>query len=156
MKELINLRLKQVDESGFHFLIPCQLSDNSEHYLILDTGASNTVLDQIQLSNYIKSGKKEDYYTEDEYKNTMNNSKGITNHELHFSFGKIECLQIGNLKIKEAVFPFLNLEHITSIYSELGVKNVIGIWGCDYLLKTNAIIDFKEKSLTMDFNPKDF
>jgi len=156
MKEIIKLKLVQVDESGYHFLIPCQLSDSTKHYLILDSGASNTVLDQVQLFNYIKPSNKEDYFTENEYENKVNNSKGITNQELHFSFGKIERLKLGHLEIEDAVFPFLNLEHIASIYLELGIKNVIGIWGCDFLLKTNAIIDFKEKTLSMDFNPKEF
>lgn len=156
MKEIIKLKLVQVDESGFHLLMPCRLSDNTEYYLILDSGASNTVLDQVQLTNYIKPGNRDDYYSENEYKNKLNNSKGITNQELHFSFGKLELLKLGNLEIHGAVYPFLNLEHIAFIYSELGIKNVIGIWGCDYLLKTNAVINFKERTLSMDFNPNDF
>ncbi len=156
MKEEIELELVKVDEAGYHLLVPCELSDKLKCFLILDTGASNTVMDRVSLKNYITPTRTGDYYIEEFYNKSMDSSRGISNHELHFSFGKLESLKIGTNRLNQMLFPLLDLTHISEIYSDLGFNTIIGVLGCDFMVKTNAVIDFKNKKLSIELEAENF
>jgi hypothetical protein len=150
LKQIIPLDLVKIDESGFHILVPCVLEDGNTYFFIVDTGASNTVLDREAMINFVQPARTGDYYIEDYYRKNLENSRGISDKPLHFSFGKVKLIQFKELNLKDVLFPLLDLSHIREIYSLIGYDNIIGILGSDFFIHTNALINFKEKLICLE------
>ncbi|OQX98553.1 MAG: hypothetical protein B6I24_05035 [Bacteroidetes bacterium 4572_128] len=118
--------------------------------VVIDTGASVSCFDGLILEKYISKIDKIDK------KNDLQ-STGITETKLNIKKGILKKIYFGHLKLENYPIVLLDLTHINNMYkmyfSEKKQKKlqICGLIGSDFLRKFNAIIDYKNQFLTLEF-----
>lgn len=139
MNTIIIFELIDLEGDGFHLNIKGKANEVNVN-LIIDTGASKTVFDITTINKMLK----QDALDENEKlssglgTNTMKSFKAIID--------KFELDGFEELNYEVAV---LDLSHVNHSYENIGLKPIDGIIGGDLLVKYNAIINYKEKTLTL-------
>lgn len=137
----IPFEIIHLNEEGYHLRIAAKIN-SKEVSLILDSGASQTAIDQ----NFIK---KE--YQELEILEAEQVSSGIGTHSME----SFECIfnlfSIGDLQIENYKASLIDLSHVNHTYHRLNLIPIHGVLGNDILLKYDAIIDYKNKQVLMSF-----
>ena len=138
----IPLKVYEIPGGGTHLLVKAKLN-NEPNYLLIDTGASNSVFDtnNIAFQDIEFKPKDEDIQ-----------SSGFNSAIENLEIGEIKSLKICHFKTNFVEAIFTPLDHINELYSSIKLPNISGIIGSDFLLKHNAIINFKTKILYLEKN----
>ena len=121
--------------SSNHILVNVKIN-YVEGIFIIDTGASNSCINLLSASKFNLV-----------YEKSIENASSATNYILQTFYSNKNIIEIGNiLKDNFKVFLF-DMTHINESLNE----KVDGIIGSDILKEFNAIIDFKNKLLKLDF-----
>jgi hypothetical protein len=131
----------KIEPDGVHLLLEAFLNGVACR-LVLDTGASKTVLDlaYIEKTSPALSIKKED-----------DESAGVGGINLSsFSF-IAEELSLGSLKEKHIVLAAMDLSHVIASYKAIGAPAIQGVLGGDLLRKYKAKIDYEQNKLSLQF-----
>ncbi|HRS18071.1 MAG TPA: hypothetical protein P5243_01105 [Bacteroidales bacterium] len=136
----ITLTHINLDAEGIHILAPCTIKsqNNTEAYLIIDTGASKSVFDTTYLHN-------NDYV---EIETESIESSHITDM-ISGTIIKIHSICIDNRDYFDFEALSMSLSHINSIYSQFVSKPVIGLIGGNFLQKYNAVISYSNMTLQL-------
>lgn len=118
-----------------HFEMKAKINGVSGRF-ILDTGASNTLVD-------VSSFKTFNLEVEDS--DVKVTGAGASNMDSKVS--KKNKLSIGKWKNEKTVIVLFNLSHVNTGLTSLEVEPVDGIVGTDILKKGKAIIDYEKKYL---------
>lgn len=140
-KAVIELKVIPIEDDGFHILIE-SLINNKKAALILDTGASKTVLDQNNIDVFIA-----DNSLQDEEKKTS----GIGTNTMDSKSVVLDSISFNQLKINEYKVAVLDLVHVNNSYEKLKLPKIEGILGGDILNQYNAVIDYKNKTLSFSW-----
>lgn len=141
----IPLTVLNLQGDGYHLLIDVQLFDRP-FKMVLDTGASKTVLDKKTL---LEAG-----ISEDAFQSTDILSTGLGTNSMESYLIKIPEFQIGAWKTKNFMTAVLDLSTINFAYQQMNLSPVIGVLGSDILLRYAAVIDYKKRCLTLNTRPK--
>ncbi|NND52156.1 MAG: clan AA aspartic protease [Flavobacteriaceae bacterium] len=118
-----------------HFEMKARINNNLGRF-ILDTGASNTLVDE----------NMHDYFgLQVEETDVKVTGAGAMNMDSKIS--KKNDLRIGKWRHPKTVIVLFNLSHVNSGLQSLNVPAVNGIIGTDILKKAKAIIDYEKKYL---------
>jgi len=126
---------------GYHIITEVTLFDKT-FKLVIDTGASKTVLDKTTL---LESG-----IAEDNFENTDILSTGLGTNSMESFMLTIPEIKLHDWKIKNFTVAVLDLSSINFAYSQIGLEPVIGVLGGDILQQYGAIIDYKKQTLTLN------
>jgi len=137
----INFKLLTLQGDGHHIIVEVHLLDRSFH-MVIDTGASKTVLDRTML--------QEAGISEEEFINTDIKSSGLGTNDMQSFMLKLPYLKIADWQINNFQVAVLDLSSINYAYSQLNFKPVIGVLGGDILYKYGAIINYKESSIQLN------
>ena len=139
MAKKISIPLKAVSlrEEGFHLFVKARLGKLSMR-LLIDTGASKTVLDKNFLSKNFPGLSLE----ANEQLTT-----GVGTNSIQSEFAEIDLLQIGKLRLKNYKVAVLDLQHVNETYSMIQLPGIDGVLGCDVLVEKNAVIDLRKSEL---------
>lgn len=118
-----------------HFEMKAKINGVSGRF-ILDTGASNTLVDS---SNF------ELFNLDVEESDVKVTGAGASNMDSKVS--KKNNLSIGKWKNDKTIIVLFNLSHVNTGLTSLDVEPVDGIVGTDILKKGKAIIDYEKKYL---------
>ena len=138
-KTKVPLELINLQDNGFHLLVEVFVFGQIFN-VVLDTGASKTVLDK---STVEKHTNLEDLLTS----NHLSTGLGVSNmesHEIH-----LDSFKVGKLKLKNFKVAVLDLSSISYAYESLSLPPVIGVLGGDILYRYQAIIDYKKLLLKL-------
>jgi hypothetical protein len=139
MKFNVHLQIIELEDDNFHLVVSSVLSDGTEGLWVVDTGASKTVFDKNLSENYIIDSKgTEEVHT-----------AGIGEKPLETETGRLRSFSLGKLKVESLWVALLNLSHINSFYSKATSLKICGLIGSDFLLKHQAVIDYKKKLLRL-------
>jgi len=117
-----------------HHLVSAQLN-KKKGLFILDTGASNTCIDQKKIEKFkLKS------------KDTKYKATGAGSTEIDIQLSKKNKLKIGDWKTKKLPLIIMDLSHINQALSMFDIE-VDGIIGADVLRKAKGIIQFDKELL---------
>lgn len=131
----MKIKLRKIKiQKGLHIGIDAIINDHKV-FLIIDTGASQSVLDLKSIKDLIPKNKID--------KQTML-STGLGTNSMESNATKIETMEIGKLILKNKKFMLLDLSHINETYKSLKKTNITGVIGGDFLQKYRAIIDYKK------------
>jgi hypothetical protein len=108
--------------------------------VLLDTGASKTVLDKTFVEEKCKSQKTE--------------TIGQSTSSLHSTVSEsnityIKEIQLDQVKLKNYLVAVIDLTHVNQTYEGVGKKPIFGIVGSDILMDRKAIIDYSKKILIL-------
>ncbi|MEO8149916.1 MAG: retropepsin-like aspartic protease [Bacteroidia bacterium] len=141
MKSKIKLRKIKIDQTGFHLLVKVKLNSKPA-LLVLDTGASQTVLDYHIASAISKNKAKR---LDDA------SSTGVGGEQLQSHLLKVEKFHIGNVIVHDSYFVLLDLQHVNAQYERIGKIKIQGVLGGDILNAFGAVIDYKKSELVLSY-----
>ena len=144
MISIIPLKILDIAGEGFHLMIKMSINGKVAN-VIVDTGASKTVFDTTAIEKFVKHKKFEEH---DQL------SSGLGTNTMTSQSTMIKKIKIGAVEIENYKTVLLDLSHVNSSYTQIGLKTVDGVLGSDILLKYNAVIDYEKKILKLKFKKK--
>ena len=126
------------EDNSFHLFVGGSINGQS-YDLLIDTGASHTIFDS-SLIPELPADKTEGHEIK---------SAGIHAGELKTGIGHIKKFKLGDLKYVDWTVVLIDLTHVNELYGKFSDKRVAGLIGSDFLLKHNAIIDYKKPELVL-------
>ncbi|MCC2598615.1 aspartyl protease family protein [Sphingobacterium sp. FBM7-1] len=136
----IPFEILELHGDGYHILIDVCLFDKP-FKMVLDTGASKTVLDKTTL---LQSG-----IPEEKIMNTNIISTGLGTNSMESFILELPTFEIGTWKIKKFVTAVLDLSTVNYAYEQMNFQPVIGVLGGDILFSYAARIDYQKRVLTL-------
>lgn len=139
--QLIPLTILNLQEDGYHLLIEVTIFD--QHFnMVVDTGASKTVLDRHTL---LSSGIDESALLDTDILST-----GLGTNSMTSQFLSLPYLSIGEWTVKDLQVAVLDLSTINFAYEQMNFPRVIGVLGGDILYPYGAIINYKKNTLQLN------
>lgn len=120
-----------------HLLINVKINEIKGRF-ILDTGASNCCV-------CFENTEKFNLITFE----TKVKAAGAGAINLETLQSKKNTLEIGKIKIKKFELVLINMQHIKQSLVSFYKKPIDGVIGSDILIKTNALIDYRKKTITL-------
>lgn len=130
-----------IDNNGYHILIDVELFDR-KFKMVIDTGASKTVLDQQTILN---SGIQQHDLIGSDILSTGLGTNDMKSHMLI-----IDKLKIHDWSIKNIQVAVLDLSAINNAYEQMSLKPIVGVLGGDILVNYNGIINYRKKTLKLN------
>lgn len=122
----------EIEEHGIHLLMEVLINDKPARMLI-DTGASQTVLDKNRALQFIGD-------LEVEASDTL--SKGLGTDSMESFNVELHSMTFGELKITDQKVVLLDLVHVNTSYEAMGEAPVDGVLGGEILKEYKAVIDY--------------
>lgn len=136
----IPLKILDLQGDGYHLLVDVEIFDKP-FKMVLDTGASKTVLDKNTL---LHSG-----IPEEKFQNTDILSTGLGTNSMQSFMLEIPNFKISEWQQKKFLTAVLDLSSINYAYEQMNFEPVIGVIGGDILRPYGAKIDYTKQSLTL-------
>lgn len=141
MTTTVPFKILKLDAEGFHLMMKMKINGKTAN-VIIDTGASKTVLDKTRVEKFVK---EKDFKTHDKL------SSGLGTNSMESQTTILNKITIGNLEINNYTTVLLDLSHVNGSYEQIGLKPVEGVLGSDILLKYKAVIDYDKKTVKLKF-----
>jgi hypothetical protein len=138
MPKVIPFKIIELDAKSFHPTLTGKLGDSIIN-LILDTGASRTVL-----SKHITQGLP---VIECEAEEAF--AAGVNAQTMEVEQVGIPEITIGGSTFKNLLVFSANLDGISEIYHKMAGQKIDGLIGCDFLVKHKATINFKMRKIVL-------
>lgn len=140
----IPFKVLSLDGEGYHLMLKIHINKKVAN-VIIDTGASKTVLDKTLIMKYVTD---KNFDVHDKL------SSGLGTNTMESRVTVIKRLKIGTLEISDYQTILLDLSHVNSSYEQIGLKPVVGVLGSDILVKHRAVIDYEKKTLKLKFTKR--
>jgi hypothetical protein len=127
-----------------HIAVGCKIN-NRDAMLIIDSGASNCVLDMARSGNF-------NLVADRSFGSEM--AVGLGSNQIKSSLSRADVFLLGEIEIKQFPFVMLDLQIINDTFLEYGSVEIDGIIGTDLLLACDAKIDYKQKLLFLKGNKR--
>jgi predicted aspartyl protease len=138
-KTRVRLEIHSVDD-GWHICLPIRMN-GIPCTMLLDTGASRTVLDLN--STFLYTSEKPQLI-----ENKLSAGLGTTDMQSYSL--QLNSMQIGKIELNNYECIVLDLNVLNSSYEMLGINKVVGIIGTDLLLQFNATLNLSARTLTLN------
>lgn len=138
-KHKIKLLIQDIAGDGCHVFIVALVNDQTAR-LLIDTGASKTVLDKtfvMSLDPKVNLEQSEELST------------GFGAGNIPSEFASIIKFEVGDMTVNDITVAVLDLYHVNETYQKIGLPTLHGVVGGDLLLKHNAVIDYKKETLKL-------
>ncbi len=142
MISTIPFKVLNIDNEGFHLLIKLRINRKIAK-LIIDTGASKTVLDTNRIKKYVGK-QKFDVHSK------LSSGLGTNTMQSHTTI--LKKMKIGDIVINDYETVLLDLSNVNKSYEQVGLKPVEGVLGGDILVEYKAIIDYSQKVLKLHYS----
>ena len=139
-KTSIPIKLQKIGADGFHLLAELRIN-GVKVKIVVDTGASRTVFD-VNLIRDLENKKK--------IRKHAQLSSGLGTNTMESQTLVLSLLELGSFQLKNYKTVLLDLSHVNSSYSALGIKPVLGVLGSDLLRKFKARISYANKKMILE------
>lgn len=136
----IPLKKVQIPPIGCHHILTV-VFDGVACNLVLDTGASRSVIDKEHLLSILP---------ELAYEHQTELSAGVGSSSLETSTTVIKKIKIGNSTLKDFELAVMDLTHVKNSYLQINEEAIHGVLGGEILEHLNATISYKAQKLTID------
>ncbi len=140
MKFKTTLKIVELDDDNFHLVVSSAFENGEQGYWIVDTGASKTVFDLNLKNQYKAAGDETDQV----------HTAGIGEKPIQTAIGWLNPFSLGKLYIEKLRVALLDLSHINQFYSQAADLQICGLLGGDFLMKYNAVVNYKKKLLIFE------
>ncbi len=141
MKIKIPLKLTEIENAGYHLFI-CVLINGKKANLLIDTGASASAFDMNRIEKFI--GKKS--------VGKMSKQKlatGLGTDSMESGKIILNEIKFKKLSFKDYEAVVIDMMHINNSYKTIHLPAIDGVIGGDLLKYFNAVIDYKEESISL-------
>ncbi len=139
MRTKITMLAQQIEAGNFHLFIPVKIGRKSAR-MLLDTGASKSVMDEERVFQFIKKHS---------LKIDAAQSVGLGAKTLPTNIAELPSVNIAEAKLVGVEVAVLNLNHVNEIYRSIGLPEIDGVLGSDLLMKYKAIINYEKRLLSL-------
>lgn len=133
-----NLKIISIKGDGYHCIINCRINKQFKSRMLLDTGASRTILDL----QFIHELGLTDQLNETEEKATGLGTNSMQGHRMI-----LPELKIGKLILKNIEVGILDLSMVNTSYNMIGLPPIRGAIGGELLKELKAVISYKDKKI---------
>lgn len=134
---IIPVEIVTLEDNSYHLIVKVEI-DGIQGEMIIDTGASVTVVDR-----NLFSGKAEGQ------SDAQMQSCSISGQIAGVHLLQADCFKIGRRKIRHFPLAGIDLDYINDIYSKLHRHKIIGLLGCDFCVRYEAVIDYRQRTLSI-------
>lgn len=135
----IKLNVLNIRNGGYHFYVNARINSVKVR-LLIDTGASSTVLDSNNPLFENLNFENADF---------IDSGSGFNSLISDISFAEVKNITLGRYKIRNLLCLFTPMDHVNELYASMGFKRIAGILGSDFLFLHKAIIDLKKMELIL-------
>ena len=135
----IPLEISPIEDDGHHIYIRARINRKKARMLV-DTGASRTVFDPVQISKIIDNLQLEEI---------DRLSTGLGTNSMPSQTTVIERLSFGDLLLRDFKAVVIDMSHVNESYKMLGMSPITGVVGGDILTRYKAVIDYRKKELRL-------
>lgn len=135
----IKLNVLNIRNAGHHFYVNARINGEKVR-LLIDTGASSTVLDSNNSLFENFNFKKADF---------IDSGSGFNSLISDISFAEVKNITLGRYKIRNLLCLFTPMDYVNELYTSMGFKKIAGILGSDFLLLHKSKIDLKKMELIL-------
>lgn len=135
------IKITSIKGDGYHCITNCRINKKFKARMLLDTGASRTILD-LQFINELG--------LTDDLKETEEKATGLGTNSMQGHRLILPELKIGKLVLKNIEVGILDLSMVNSSYQQIGLPSIQGAIGGELLKKYKAVISYKEKLLLLE------
>lgn len=128
-----------IPPNGMHLIVKVKINSKSAR-LVLDTGASQTVLDMNHIDRFT---------TQKKFKKHEGHSSGIGSSSMESHMFHTDKFQVGDFVLTNTELVLLDMVHVNKSYELIKKKPVDGVLGGDILKMFQANIDYAKKQLTL-------
>lgn len=137
MKIEVPIEVVELEENSFHIITTIQIG-SIEGDFIIDTGASITVIDK---STPFSHEPLDDV--------SEINSGGVGGEITEVRLVNLPVFKIGEYTLENVHVALIDLQYVNTLYEKHLRRRVSGLLGCDFLVRHEAVIDYKNKQLTL-------
>lgn len=137
MKTIVKFKFINLNGQGFHLCIDAFINDAKVN-LLVDTGASKTVLDKTRFEKIAGDSK---------IKKHKHEATGLGTNTMKTFEAVLRKISIGNITVKSYKAGLLDLSHVNESYAKLNKKAIDGVLGSDFMKKYNTVIDYKKRTI---------
>ncbi|MEO5571836.1 MAG: retropepsin-like aspartic protease [Bacteroidia bacterium] len=140
-KKTITVPLKTlvIENDGMHLLAKVKINNRIAR-MIVDTGASRTVLDKNRIHRFVKENNFEKHEAL---------STGLGTNDMESHIVELRKVEVGGGKLENVVWVLLDLSHVNISYKQIGIKEIDGVLGGDVLSVYDAVIDYGKKQMIL-------
>lgn len=134
MVKSIKFRVIDFADDGYHWLVKC-IVNNAEYWLVVDTGATRTVIDQSVLGNA-------------EIKNYPQGLViGFGSQTNSIDTTTLSSIWIDGIGFSDFEVAVADLSNLIELYSQMANVKLAGILGCDFLMRNATSINIHRKRI---------
>jgi hypothetical protein len=137
MKTIIRLQSVLIPPGGLHLIVRVKINAKTAR-LVLDTGASQTVLDMNRIERFTAQKR---------FEKQNGHSSGIGSSAMESHLFRADTFQIGDFTVLTKNLVLLDMVHVNNSYAMINKKPVDGVLGGDILKLFNARIDYGNREL---------
>ncbi len=138
----IPIEIIELEDNSYHLMIEATFNNDTNGHLIIDTGASKTVLDTSFVAPFVTDIKDIE----------ENDSSGINAMITNAQTGIIPHLALSTLNLEQYECLLLDLSHVNQVYQKYTERQIAGLIGSDLLLKYKAVIDYNQEKLFLQID----
>lgn len=135
----VPFEIVQLEKDSYHLFVRCLVNGDQEGEMVIDTGASKTVMDR----SFVKQ------YQGVELNDDEIHSSGLGGDQIDAEMVRIESLRIGSLEVKDLCLALIDLSGINQMYEKYCQRRISGLLGSDFLLQNRACIDYNRSVLLL-------
>ena len=124
---------------GVHLIVKVKINNRIAR-LVLDTGASQTVLDSNRIDRFMQ---------EKNFKKSDGHTSGIGSHKIQSHIVPVKKFQIGKITLLNMDLVLLDLVNVNTSYAMINEKPVDGVLGGDILNQLSATINYAKKEMSL-------
>ena len=140
MKIALPVKFVELEDENFHLIICSQINCKKANWII-DTGASKTVFDKNRTDDYKLLNEKDEIH-----------SIEFSETPIFTPLAEIKSVRFESSEIPIIKVAIIDLSHINNLYKKAGGPEICGLIGSDFLIKFNAVINYKTKILNLTIN----
>ena len=125
--------------NGCHIFVDVNFGNDENASMVVDTGASKTVVDSNLLAEYLEPIELPSELL----------SAGV-NSNIDIQLGKLKEFTVAGFTINDYLVGLTDLSHVNDLYEKMGRTKIWGLLGGDFLLKYKAVIDYPNKKIIID------
>ncbi len=133
----IPMEIVELEEGTIHLLAPVVRDGLENHWWVVDSGASRSVIDTGLVS----------YFVEEQSEGSM--ATGLGKEMVETTVGTIKNFCLGGKSFDDLQVAIVDLHHINEEYSKYSDKKIAGLLGSDFFFRERAIIDYANETLLL-------
>jgi hypothetical protein len=138
----LKLEVASLNGDGYHLFAIARIK-RFKLRMLIDTGASRSVVDKIFLQTHFK--KLELATAEDK-------ATGLGSNTIISKVATLPELKLGRLHIKDYAVAVLDLSHVNETYQRVDLPPIAGVIGSDVFYTYNGVINYSKKVLALKWH----